>query len=211
VVAQLLVVVALGIWSGVTGRRQLSFGAIALGQLALWTGLLGAPLYATYRKGRASLARDFGLVVRANDVGLGLAVGLASQLLLVPLIYLPFHSLLKGKSLDQPAKDLADKAHGPTFLLLAVVIVVGAPVVEELFFRGLLLRAVARRFGDGWGLAVSSVVFALAHFEGIQLPALIAVGVVFGLLALRRGRLGPGIFAHAAFNAVVVAILAHGR
>ena len=206
-----LVVLFVGIWAGVTGRSELSFGAIALGQVALWIGLLGVPLWATAKKGSGSVARDFGLVVRAKDAVTGLPIGVVCQLVLVPLIYLPFRTFIDVDKLDEPARELADKAHGFGFVALAVVLVVGAPIIEELFFRGLLLRAIDRRFGPAWALAGSSFGFALAHLEGLQFPALLAVGVVFGLLAQRAGRLGPSIFAHAAFNFVVVVALALER
>jgi membrane protease YdiL (CAAX protease family) len=206
-----LVVLFIGVWAGITGRDDLSFGAIALGQVALWIGLLGAPLWATAKKGSGSLARDFGLVARARDALTGIPVGVVSQLVLVPLIYLPFRTFVDVDKLDEPARELADKAHGLGFIALAVVLVVGAPVIEELFFRGLLMRSIARRWGDGWALAGSSFGFALAHLEGLQFPALLAVGVVFGLLTQRAGRLGPSIFAHAAFNVVVVIALAVDR
>lgn len=206
-----LVVLFVGIWAGVTGRNELSFGAIALGQVALWIGLLGVPLWATAKKGSGSVARDFGLVVRARDALTGLPTGVVCQLVLVPLIYLPFRTFVDVDKLDEPARELADKAHGFGFLALAVVLVVGAPIIEELFFRGLLLRAIDRRFGAAWALAGSSFGFALAHLEGLQFPALLAVGVVFGLLAQRARRLGPSIFAHAAFNLVVVIALALDR
>jgi membrane protease YdiL (CAAX protease family) len=95
--------------------------------------------------------------------------------------------------------------------MLAVVVIVGAPVVEELFFRGLVLRSLQRRFGDGWAVAGSAVAFGLAHFEPLQLPALVVLGVVLGVLALRTGRLGPGMFAHGAFNAITIIALALQR
>jgi membrane protease YdiL (CAAX protease family) len=207
-------VIALGIWGAATGQTtsdEISLAGVAAGQAALWLGYLGAPVWASRRLGAGSLAVDFGFVVRARDALVGLPVGLLAQLGLIPLLYLPFRPLLRGHDLDQPAKDLADKAHGIGFVLLVVVLVVGAPIVEELFFRGLLLRALVRRFGDRWAVAVSAVVFATAHLEALQFLGLVAVGVVFALLALRYGRLGPNIFAHAAFNAVVVAILVANR
>jgi membrane protease YdiL (CAAX protease family) len=206
-VGNTLVLLVVGIWAGASGEDELSFGMIAVGQVALWVGLLGAPLWATRTKGSGSPARDFGLVVRAKDALSGVPIGIVSQLVLVPLIYLPLRQLVDVDKLDEPARELADKAHGFGFVALAVVLVVGAPIVEELFFRGLLLRSISRRFGDGWALAGSSFGFALAHLEGLQFPALLAVGVVFGRLAQRSGRLGPSIFAHSAFNLVVVVAL----
>ena len=58
---------------------------------------------------------------------------------------------------------------------------------------------------------VSAVAFGLAHLEVLQLLGLTAFGVVLGVLAERWRRLGPGIFAHATFNAVTVIILAFNR
>ena len=81
---------------------------------------------------------------------------------------------------------------------------IGAPVIEELFFRGLLFRSLRRRFGPWPAIVGSAVVFGLAHFELLQLPALIAFGLVLGFMAEKSGRLGPGIVAHAAFNAATV-------
>lgn len=206
-----LAFLAVLVWTGVTGRTDLSFGAIALTQVALWTGFLGAVVLAARRDGSGSVRRDFGLSTRWRDAMVGVPVGLVCQLVVVPLLYLPFRELIDVDDLERPARELAEKAHGVGFVLLAVVLAVGAPIVEELFFRGLLLRSLSRRFGDRWGLAGSSVAFAAVHFQLLQFPALLVVGVVFGFLAQRYGRLGPSMSAHAAFNGIVVAALAISR
>jgi membrane protease YdiL (CAAX protease family) len=57
----------------------------------------------------------------------------------------------------------------------------------------------------------SAVAFGLAHFELLQLAALILFGLVLALLAERTGRLGPGIVAHATFNAATVLTLTWGK
>ena len=88
---------------------------------------------------------------------------------------------------------------------------VGAPVIEELFFRGLLLRALKARIGSVGAVIASGVLFGLAHFEPLQLPVLALFGVVLGMVALRTGRLGPGICAHAAFNSLAVYSLLSSR
>jgi membrane protease YdiL (CAAX protease family) len=175
---------------------------------------VGAPVWASRRKGAGDLGEDFGFRVIPSDAGLGVPIGIASQLLLVPLVYIPIQWLFGKHDLSGQAQQIIDKAHGAgPLVLLGVVLIVGAPVAEELFFRGLLLRALQRRFApsphaDAWAVAGSSVVFGLAHFELFQLPALVLFGAVLGVLAVRTGRLGPGIWAHAAFNAVTVIFLA---
>lgn len=209
--ANTLVLVLVGLWAAVSGERGLTLGAIIVGQIGLWAGLAGAAVVASHARGSGSLRTDFGLAIRWRDAVGGVPVGVVCQLVVVPLLYLPFRSLIDTEELDRPARELIDRAHGPGVWLLAAVLVLGAPVVEELFFRGLLMRALSRRFGPAWGLWGSAVAFGVAHFELLQLPALVLVGATFGWLARRSGRLGPAIWAHGAFNAVVVAILVLGR
>jgi membrane protease YdiL (CAAX protease family) len=52
----------------------------------------------------------------------------------------------------------------------------------------------------------SSAVFGLVHFQLLQFPALMVVGVVNAVLTLRTGRLGPAVCAHVAFNGTAVAV-----
>jgi exosortase E/protease (VPEID-CTERM system) len=84
------------------------------------------------------------------------------------------------------------------------------PIVEELAFRGCLMRwLIARDFTrvpfTTWKpLAVvgSSLAFGLLHDRWI---AATLVGVLFALLQVRRGRIGDAMLAHAAANGVVSA------
>ncbi len=92
-------------------------------------------------------------------------------------------------------------------MLLVLIVAIAAPIIEELFFRGLLLRAIEKRCGPRWALWVSSLVFAAVHLQLLQFPALTLIGLVLGWLTLRTGRLGPAIWAHIAFNSVAVVLL----
>jgi membrane protease YdiL (CAAX protease family) len=205
---------AVSIWVAVTGARtggDPSLSTLAVGQAGLWVGLLGAPILASKRKGSGDLRRDFGLEFRATDPLVGIPIGVVCQLVLVPLIYLPLQQFVSKHDLEEPVRRVTESAHGSGYLALAVVVVVGAPFVEELFFRGLLLRSLQRRFGDVWAVAGSSLVFGLAHFEFLQLPALVAFGVVLGVIVVKTKRLGPAIFAHAGFNLVTMIALGLSR
>ena len=55
---------------------------------------------------------------------------------------------------------------------------------------------------------MSALAFGAEHGQHLQLLGLVAFGVVLGMLAQRSGRLGPGLVAHAAFNAATVVLLA---
>jgi len=85
---------------------------------------------------------------------------------------------------------------------------VGAPIIEEIFYRGLLQRSLIKRgLPAGLAIGITSVVFGVSHFEALQLPGLVLAGAVFGVLAHRSGRLGPAIAAHVGFNLVTVVAL----
>jgi len=205
------VVVSLWVSAGGNQPGQTSLGALAAGEAALWLGLLGAPIVASRRKGSGSLATDFGFSFRWTDPLGGLPIGVVCQLVLVPLIYLPLQQFVSKHDLEEPVRRVTDSAHGGGYVALTIVVVVGAPIVEELFFRGLVLRSLQRRFGDVWAVIGSALIFGLAHFEWLQLPALVALGLILGVMAVKTKRLGLGIFTHAGFNLVTMIALAHAR
>jgi membrane protease YdiL (CAAX protease family) len=180
---------------------------------ALWIGLAGAAVWASRRRGTSSLRRDFGFRIGSVwDLVGGAAVGLGTQYLLVPALYFPAEQLDShlAHQLSAPAQRDTAAAHGlvPIVVLFAFL-AIGAPVVEELFFRGLLLRGLLGRAPAAVAIVASGLLFALAHFEAVQFAGLAVFGVILGLLAWRTGRLGPGMAAHAAFNASAVLSLAH--
>jgi membrane protease YdiL (CAAX protease family) len=86
-------------------------------------------------------------------------------------------------------------------VLLVIIVVIGAPIVEELVYRGLLQRSMSAAFGVVPGLVVMSIWFALMHPTPIEWPGLVVAGALFGAGLALTGRIGPGIITHAAFNA----------
>lgn len=186
---------------------ELPLSLVALAQLGLWVGLLGVPLLATRLKGNGVVA-DLHLRARVADVWRGGGVGVLLQLVALPLVYWPLLDLLdKGASdLEGPARAMTDRADGALGVVLLVLIVgIGAPIVEEIFYRGLFQRALLKRgLPPAAAIAVNATVFGLSHGQLLQLPALILFGVAAGILAHRAGRLGPAITAHVAFNMVTV-------
>ena len=91
-----------------------------------------------------------------------------------------------------------------SLVLIFLFELVNRALPEELFFRGLVLRSLEKRFGTGWAVVGSSVFFGATHFQPLQFAALTATGAVFALLVVRTGRLGPAIIAHLAFNSITV-------
>lgn len=201
-----------GVPAGELGREALTIGEIALLQIPLWLGLLGVPLLATHLRGNGP-RRDLGLHAVAADAPRGLLIGVACQLVLVPLVTLPVFLFTDADQadLEAPARELTEKAEGLGVLALVLVVAIMAPIAEEVFFRGMLQRTLARSLPIWPAMLLTSVLFGISHFQALQLPALAAFGLVLSLLAHRSGRLGPSIWAHVGFNATtVVALLARG-
>ncbi len=188
----------------------LSLAEVALLQIPLWLGLMGGPLVSSWFRGNGPVS-DFGWSMRWRDVPSGLAIGVACQFLLVPIVTLPviWLSGADADELEKPARELTDKVTSGAggVIVLVLVVVVMAPLAEELFYRGLLQRTLLRSTAPWISIVVTAVVFGASHFQALQFPALAAFGVVLSVIAHRTGRLGMNTWAHVGFNATTVIVL----
>ncbi len=96
------------------------------------------------------------------------------------------------------------------FFLSVLLVVVIAPVAEEVVFRGVVLGAMAERWGIWTSITVTSVVFAMSHLNWTTLLPTMLLGVAAGWLAVRRPSLWPAITLHALYNLTLVAIVYAG-
>jgi CAAX protease family protein len=183
------------------------------GLVGLWFGFIGAVVLASRLRGTGSVVRDMGLRVRPWDPVIGLLVGVAGQLLLLPVLYLPLEHVVPhlDQRLKEPAQHLTGGFPGSDLAVIAFLTVVVVPVIEETFFRGLVLRGLLRVcrgagpvLGVGLAAIADGVIFGLAHFELLELLGLAAFGAVLALMAYKFRRLGPGIFAHGMFNLLAI-------
>ncbi len=194
-------------------------GLLVTSEIGLWCGFGGAALMAVKLRGTGNFRSDMGIFFRPLDLPLGVVIGVASQFL-VTLLYLPFiiNNPRLSHQLGQPARHLGDGSHGLGLIGLGLVLLVGAPFFEEVLFRGVLLpslRKLLGRFGPAvgtvGGIALTGIVFGLAHFEPLQFAGLAVFGMILALLADRFKRLGPNMVAHASFNAVAMVSLIAAR
>ena len=202
--------------TGVTGKAD-GLPVTIAGLVGLWVGLAGVPLLAARRKGSGSLGEDFGLrLVPRTDIAIGVVAGVVGQFVLVRIVVEIFQAFAHNIDVAQQTKNVTGNPEGLGLAVLAPFLVLGAPFVEELFFRGLVLRSIARRAGPVAGVVGSSVVFGLVHFQtgmgaasdAALMCAIGSFGLLLAFLAVRTGRLGPGLIAHATFNAITVIALA---
>jgi uncharacterized protein len=187
----------------------LTLASVLLSLASAWIGFLGAPIYAV-RGHLSALKEQFGLkFVLPADALRGICVGIVGQVM-VAIIYLPLHFLdpSAAKSVSNPANMLTSVAHGWRWIPYALAVAVISPFCEELFFRGLTMRALAKKWGPMAGIVISGLLFGITHFEGIQTPALVGFGWILAWRATKTGRIGETIVAHGSFNAITLISIA---
>jgi membrane protease YdiL (CAAX protease family) len=83
-----------------------------------------------------------------------------------------------------------------------LVLVLVAPVTEELLFRGWLLQDLKEQYGGGPALVWSSALFGLVHIEAAAVLYATLGGLVLGAVALRTKSTLASIAMHAGVNAL---------
>ena len=84
------------------------------------------------------------------------------------------------------------------------IVVLVAPLLEEMVFRGFLLPAVSRRTGPAVAILLTAALFGLVHRPFFYAGPTFALGVLLGWLYWRTGRLWVSVGCHGAHNAVMV-------
>lgn len=194
---------ALAAVDGDTDATDATIGALAVSLLVLWACELAACVLASKRDGTGDVVEDFGLRARPIDL-VGVPIGVLAQFALIPAVYAPLRAIwpdvFTTERLEENARDLVDRADGSLIVPLFLLVVLGAPVVEEVLYRGLLQRPALAKF-PAWAVVVAvAAVFALIHFRPVEYPGLFAAGIVFGIAAAVTGRLGMAITTHVGFN-----------
>nr|XP_043613522.1 uncharacterized protein LOC122585458 [Erigeron canadensis] len=88
-------------------------------------------------------------------------------------------------------------------VLYAIVVSVCAPIWEEIVFRGFLLPSLTRYMPVPSAILVSSLAFALAHFNMQRLLPLVFLGFIMGTVFARSKNLFPSMLLHSLWNAFV--------
>lgn len=97
---------------------------------------------------------------------------------------------------EQPIVALFQCLEGWEIAIISSFICIIVPLIEELLFRGVLMRALPTTIA----LIYSSLIFASAHGINLYVVPLFFTGWMLGLIRTRTESLIPSICCHAAFN-----------
>ena len=150
-----------------------------------------------------------------RDIGLGIALAVAC-VVSVALITGTMSALLDlGADADASNTSIiSDNQDSPWIIGVILVVVIGAPLSEELLFRGLVLRAFERDLGVYVGVIGSTILFTIPHAQpdatgaetAVLFSGIATIGLILGLATVRWGRLGPAIVGHFFFNLIGVVV-----
>lgn len=88
-----------------------------------------------------------------------------------------------------------------------VVVGLFAPIVEEVVFRGAILRTLLEGSKNHWlMIALSALLFSVAHFNPAQMPYTFVAGLLLGWMYYRTGSILPGMVFHWVNNSVAFAV-----
>jgi membrane protease YdiL (CAAX protease family) len=111
---------------------------------------------------------------------------------------------------DRPSQSPSDMLQTPsTYLLLWFVVVVAAPLGEEMFFRGFLFRGLSgTASGPALAIVLTSLIWAAIHiqYELPEITIIFVAGLLIGWFRYRSGSIGPAIFMHFTMNFTAMAL-----
>jgi membrane protease YdiL (CAAX protease family) len=186
-------------------RLEANTGLLVVAVLTQWLVILG-PILISLRVRGARIAAVFGF----DRVEVRKAIGWGVVLLIsaLPIIYASsalVSAWLKTNPQSDPQEiiQIFESTHSPAsripIILLAVV---GAPLAEELVFRGYLYGVLKKYFGALASMVFTAVLFALVHAHIPSLLPLFLLACVFTVAYESSGSLLVPMTMHASFNAV---------
>ena len=144
-----------------------------------------------------------------ENVGLrefkGSMLGLGCGLMLLSSLFNFFYNLFLALFDQRIQADLGPvfaESSSPWWLLVAGIVV--APVVEEVFFRGFVFAGLRTRYEWKKAAVISSILFALIHFQLTAMIPIFILGFIFSYLYHRSNSIWPAIVMHVSTNALAL-------
>jgi membrane protease YdiL (CAAX protease family) len=134
-----------------------------------------------------------GLLLATAVTALGLAISIGYEVLMQELGW---------RTSDDTY--LLFNANGLGIAFFAVTAAVVAPLAEETFFRGFAFQGLKKRYGQGWGIFLSALLFSLAHMSPSGLVPIFILGLMLAWLFNKTKSIWPCIIVHCAYNSIAL-------
>lgn len=190
--------------------------ALFIGQLIFHAGMIGIVLGYLCVHRRLNAVQLFGLrqmsPLRTLGTALRWVVPGYFAIMIVSAAVLPLIEHLTGIELKQQlivqnAPQISDRN---TRFLMFLTLAAGAPVMEELIFRGVLYSIAARFIHPAYAAVATGVFFAVIHSNLMALVPLTLLGVLFAVAYQRTRSLAVPVLMHSLFNCSQFLLLLYG-
>ena len=131
--------------------------------------------------------------------------------IVVTSIYDMLYIMLFGTpSIPEIVLYYEDSEYNLILALSFTSMVIAAPVVEEILFRGYILDAIREIHGDTVAILGSAGLFGLLHLEPYVVGMATLGGVIYGWIRIKTGSLWPSIVSHMVWNFLVFLYIWYG-
>lgn len=171
---------------------------------AIHAGLFSAAMFFLWKKDLKTTAKGLGFPGKLMPIFIYSAAGLMaifSSMFLLGLMALIFNFN------DQAM--VADKISGLPWFILAFAIL-GAPISEELFFRGFLFRAISGFSSPLIGIIGSSIAFGIVHFAYgsiVEIVGTLLIGMILALVYHKSKSITPCMLIHLTYNLLAILVM----
>jgi membrane protease YdiL (CAAX protease family) len=135
---------------------------------------------------------------------LGRGIGLALTAYAGFFAFLVVYALVVDPEPQEIIDEIRAEEETAKIVALGLLVILAAPISEEIFFRGFLFGGLRGRMSFWAAALISGVLFGLVHLPTgpAQVPPLAVFGILLAWLYERTGSLGPAIFMHMIQNAI---------
>ncbi|MFW5996326.1 MAG: CPBP family intramembrane glutamic endopeptidase [Halanaerobiaceae bacterium] len=102
--------------------------------------------------------------------------------------------------------EIMRQALGGNIILVLVALVIIPALLEELFFRGIILRGFLEHYSPRMAIFLSALLFGVIHLNVTQMVSGLLLGIFFGWVYIKSRSLYPVIFLHGFHNLMVVVL-----
>ncbi len=200
------------------GAAEMKFSvSLFVTQIIFQTGVVGIILAYLAVHRRYRLAPLFGLrsMGAAKTLGMAILWLIGAYFLLIVVTSAGLEALLKSLTgLDLKPQGLVEKAPDITDpvsrVLMFVTLCIGAPLMEELIFRGVLFNVAARWIHPVYATVATSLLFGVIHNNLLSFVPLTLLGLCFAEAYRRTHSLAVPILMHAIFNGISFLAITNG-
>lgn len=125
----------------------------------------------------------------------------------VQLLIWGFGWLLGDAGFNAPSNPFMHFDDGMDLLLVFTAIVILAPVIEELFFRGYLFKLFQDKLGDNPAMILTAILFAAVHFNIHTFLPILVMGGLMGWARKRSGSIVPSLLIHSMNNLIALLVV----